>query len=85
MNLNPEVDEQNDLRCHYAGNMGARPGPTRQADGTLVAQGGCVPPGGSRGGGTWGWPESTYIQAGCGCASAGGSDRNKTATPPSTA
>lgn len=48
--------EQNNLRTHYMGNLGARPG--------------CVPPGGGggRGGGssgTWSWPENTYTQYAC--------------------
>jgi prepilin-type processing-associated H-X9-DG protein len=50
--------EQNNLRCHYVGIMGARPGP------------GCtVPVAGGRGGGgatTFSFPESTYSQQGCG-------------------
>jgi prepilin-type N-terminal cleavage/methylation domain-containing protein len=59
------TSELNNLRCHYPGIMGARPGPTRTATGELIVQEGCAPSGGSRGGGTWGWPESTYIQHGC--------------------
>jgi prepilin-type N-terminal cleavage/methylation domain-containing protein len=48
--------EQTDLRTHYMGNMGARPG--------------CRPPGGGGGrggggGGSWSWPENTYTQYGC--------------------
>ncbi|MBX3426635.1 MAG: DUF1559 domain-containing protein [Pirellulales bacterium] len=52
--------ELNALRCHYVGNMGARPGP--REDGTSS---GCNPPGGGRGGGTWPYPASTYYQASC--------------------
>jgi prepilin-type N-terminal cleavage/methylation domain-containing protein len=43
--------EENNLRCHYEGNLGAR-----------VA---CLPPAGGRGGGSWPWPESTYTQRNC--------------------
>jgi prepilin-type N-terminal cleavage/methylation domain-containing protein len=66
MNLNPEVNEQNSLRCHYVGSMGARPGPTLMANGTLLVQSACAPSGGTRTGGSWSWPESTYLQHGCG-------------------
>jgi prepilin-type N-terminal cleavage/methylation domain-containing protein/prepilin-type processing-associated H-X9-DG protein len=68
MGFNPSPPpEQNILRCHYVGNMGARPGPDR--NGTNGA--GCVPTGGSRGGGTWGFPENTYTQQSCGTRAAG--------------
>ena len=61
-NPNPPP-EQNALRCHYPGNMGARPGPNE--DGTNGS--GCPSAGGGRGGGSgkWGWPESSYTQHGC--------------------
>jgi prepilin-type processing-associated H-X9-DG protein len=73
MNLNPNVPQDNNLRCHYAGNMGARPGPTVRSDGSLIVDPACAPPGGSRGsGGSWGWPENTYLQKACG-PRAGGS------------
>jgi prepilin-type N-terminal cleavage/methylation domain-containing protein/prepilin-type processing-associated H-X9-DG protein len=73
MNLNPNVPQENNLRCHYAGNMGARPGPTKRNDGSLMVEQACAPPGGSRSsGGGWAWPESTYLQKGCG-PRAGGS------------
>ncbi|MAT73416.1 MAG: hypothetical protein CMJ58_28360 [Planctomycetaceae bacterium] len=52
--------EENALRCHYMGNMGARPGP--REDGSSS---GCNPPGGGRGGGTWPYPASTYYQDAC--------------------
>ncbi|MCA9236396.1 MAG: DUF1559 domain-containing protein [Planctomycetales bacterium] len=52
--------EENNLRCHYMGNMGARPGP--REDGSSS---GCSPPGGGRGGGTWPYPSSTYFQDAC--------------------
>lgn len=62
MTFNPNTNEENNLRCHYVGNMGARPGPNE--DGTSGT--GCSPPGGSRGGGVaWGFPESSYTQRGC--------------------
>jgi prepilin-type processing-associated H-X9-DG protein len=51
---------QNNLRCHYVGIMGARPGPGLPGKG-----GGCTPPGGGRGGGAWSFPESTYYQWVC--------------------
>jgi hypothetical protein len=43
--------EENNLGCHYAGNMGARPG--------------CVAPGGGLSGGSWPWPQNTYTQQAC--------------------
>jgi prepilin-type N-terminal cleavage/methylation domain-containing protein len=55
------TDEENALRCHYVGNMGARPGPSE--DGSSGP--GCTPPGGGRGSGGWGFPESTYLQYIC--------------------
>jgi hypothetical protein len=67
MNLNPAVEEENALRCHYPGNMGARPGPNRNGS----SGAGCTPPGGTRGGAQWEWPESTYIQQACIPRSAG--------------
>ena len=61
------VREENNLRSHYVGNMGARPGPNR--DGTLGT--GCRPAGGGRGGASWKWPESQYTQRACITASEG--------------
>ncbi len=60
--------ELNLLRCHYVGNMGARPGPNR--DGHTGT--GC--PVSGRGGGTFGYPESTYTQFDCTVRTGGGSD-----------
>src|SRR5262249_45371486 len=65
MDLNPEVDEENMLRCHYAGNMGARPGPNE--DGQTGT--GCSPSSGGKGGGgstAFVWPELSYTQHACG-------------------
>jgi prepilin-type processing-associated H-X9-DG protein len=67
MNLNPTVREDNNLRCHYVGNMGARPGPNK--NGTNGS--GCNPPGGGRGSTGWTWPELTYTQHGCGTRAEG--------------
>lgn len=53
-----EIEDSN-LRCHYEGNMGARPGPPE------VGTNGCTPPGGGRGEASWPWPESTYSQRNC--------------------
>jgi prepilin-type N-terminal cleavage/methylation domain-containing protein/prepilin-type processing-associated H-X9-DG protein len=66
MDLNPEVDEQNNLRCHYVGNMGARPGPILHDDGTLSVSIDCPSSSGSRSSGSFDWPMSTYLQHGCG-------------------
>ena len=63
----PPLLIETNLRCHYAGNMGARPGPHK--DGSNGN--GCQPPGGGRTSGTWAWPNSTYIQQGCGLRSEG--------------
>jgi prepilin-type N-terminal cleavage/methylation domain-containing protein/prepilin-type processing-associated H-X9-DG protein len=52
--------EENNLRSHYVGVMGARPGP--REDGSPS---GCSPPGGGRGGGTWAYPHNTYYQDAC--------------------
>jgi prepilin-type N-terminal cleavage/methylation domain-containing protein len=61
MAFNPNVDEENNLRCHYVGNLGARPGPNENGtNGT-----GCQPPGGGRDATAWPFPESTYTQTGC--------------------
>lgn len=59
---------ESNLKSHYVGIMGARPGPDR--DGSNGS--GCQPAGGGRGGGTWSWPESTYTQ--WACAPRSGSD-----------
>jgi prepilin-type N-terminal cleavage/methylation domain-containing protein len=60
MAFNPNVDEENTLRCHYVGNLGARPGPNE--NGTNGS--GCQPPGGGRDSTAWPFPENTYIQTG---------------------
>jgi prepilin-type processing-associated H-X9-DG protein len=62
--------ENNNLRCHYVGNMGARPGPNK--DGT--SGDGCRPTAGGRGGGTWNWPQSSYTQYSCTPRPGGGGD-----------
>lgn len=67
LNLNPTVREDNNLRCHYVGNMGARPGPNKS--GTIGS--GCTPPGGGRGSTSWTWPELTYVQQACGTRAEG--------------
>jgi prepilin-type N-terminal cleavage/methylation domain-containing protein/prepilin-type processing-associated H-X9-DG protein len=61
MQFNPNANEENALRCHYAGNMGARPGPNE--DGSVGS--GCRPPGGGRDATAWDYPESTYTQRSC--------------------
>jgi prepilin-type N-terminal cleavage/methylation domain-containing protein len=68
------VIEENNLRSHYVGILGARPGPNKEP-GQLTD--GCAPAGGGRGGGTFTWPQSTYFQRFCskggnGNASSGG-------------
>jgi prepilin-type N-terminal cleavage/methylation domain-containing protein/prepilin-type processing-associated H-X9-DG protein len=60
MAFNPDVSEENSLRCHYVGNMGARPGPLSNGSNGS----GCQPTGGSRTTG-WSFPESTYEQYAC--------------------
>jgi prepilin-type N-terminal cleavage/methylation domain-containing protein/prepilin-type processing-associated H-X9-DG protein len=56
------VIEENALRAHYVGNMGARPGPNKNGS----VGDGCTAPGGTRGsGGGWDWPYSMYTQYGC--------------------
>jgi type II secretory pathway pseudopilin PulG len=69
-----EVVDQPNLRCHYVGIMGARPGPNRNnCPGTQVT-GACAPPasgGRGGGGGTLVWPETTYCQYGCTTRAAG--------------
>jgi len=62
--------EQNDLRCHYVGNMGARPGPNQD----LKIGDGCKPSGGTRAGAAFDFPESTYIQYSCVPRTGGGGD-----------
>ncbi|MCA9236398.1 MAG: DUF1559 domain-containing protein [Planctomycetales bacterium] len=54
--------QQDNLRCHYVGNLGARPGP---ADPGIEGSGGCPAPGGGRTGGTFDYPKSTYYQQAC--------------------
>lgn len=61
------------LRCHYVGNMGARPGPSMNKcpdttpDGGTGGWCGSGTSGGTRGGGggTLAWPETTYCQYQC--------------------
>jgi prepilin-type N-terminal cleavage/methylation domain-containing protein len=54
--------EENNLKCHYVGIMGARPGPNR--DGTVGD--GCITGStGKGGGGPLTWPETTYTQNAC--------------------
>ena len=83
MDLNPERDETNDLRCHYVGNMGARPGPVLNADGSTSLNPACLPAtssGRGGGGGTLVWPETTYFQRGCGYRGVGGKNEGGTAS-----
>jgi prepilin-type processing-associated H-X9-DG protein len=63
-NRDTGVQEENAIRCHYVGSMGARPGPNES--GSTGA--GCTTGGsGGKGGGTttFKWPETTYIQDNC--------------------
>jgi prepilin-type N-terminal cleavage/methylation domain-containing protein len=64
-NKGADIREDN-LRCHYVGILGARPGP---ADPGLTGAAGCVTGGGGgRGGGggtTYQYPQSTYYQYAC--------------------
>jgi prepilin-type N-terminal cleavage/methylation domain-containing protein len=56
------------LRCHYVGNMGARPGPLKgKCPGTEAPSSSWCGPGsgGTRTGGSFSWPETTYCQYGC--------------------
>jgi prepilin-type N-terminal cleavage/methylation domain-containing protein/prepilin-type processing-associated H-X9-DG protein len=62
--------EQNELRCHFVGVMGARPGPNRNG----AADAGCPATTGGRGGGTFSYPESTYTQYTCTTRAGGGGD-----------
>jgi prepilin-type N-terminal cleavage/methylation domain-containing protein len=55
---------ENNLRSHYVGILGARPGPNKEPL-LGLATGGCPPPSGGRGGGAFGWPEVTYLQRFC--------------------
>ncbi|HMP08550.1 MAG TPA: DUF1559 domain-containing protein [Lacipirellulaceae bacterium] len=61
MQFNPNLEEENSLRAHYVGNMGARPGPNENGSNGS----GCLPPGGGRGSTGWGFPEVTYTQYAC--------------------
>jgi hypothetical protein len=69
MNLNPGDPQENNLRGHYVGIMGARPGPTlNRNNGSLTVEPPCQPAasgGRGGGGGTIVWPETTYIQNSC--------------------
>jgi hypothetical protein len=61
--IGPGRISENNLRCHYVGILGARPGPNKEA-GQLTD--GCAANTGGRGGpGTFTWPESTYTQRFC--------------------
>jgi len=53
------VTEETDLRCHYVGIMGAKPGPH-----TYDRPGGCTNPAPGRTSG-WAWPMNTYLQNNC--------------------
>ena len=60
------VVEETNLKCHYVGNLGARPGPN--SDGTIGAGCGGGSSGGSRqptNGPTLNYPENTYTQWNC--------------------
>jgi prepilin-type N-terminal cleavage/methylation domain-containing protein len=61
------IVEETNLKCHYMGNLGARPGPQyNKTTGALEVGAGCLPSGGGgRGAAVWGYPESTYIQYDC--------------------
>ena len=64
-NKGADVREDN-LRCHYVGNLGARPGP---ADPAIAGSSGCTLSSGGGGRGptttTFTYPESTYYQYDC--------------------
>jgi prepilin-type N-terminal cleavage/methylation domain-containing protein len=69
-----DIEKGINLRCHYVGNMGARPGPSdSKCPDTIPAGGtggwcGSGTSGGTRGGGGGGalsWPETTYCQHSC--------------------
>jgi prepilin-type processing-associated H-X9-DG protein len=82
MDLNPERQEQNKLRTHYVGNMGARPGPVKNSDGSITNNPNCLPTttsGRGGGGGVLVWPETTYFQRGCGPRGTGGKGEGGTA------
>jgi prepilin-type N-terminal cleavage/methylation domain-containing protein len=64
-----DTERNINLRCHYVGNMGARPGPGRSScPGTTPADPWCAAATGGGRGGPAGlvWPETTYCQYGCG-------------------
>jgi prepilin-type N-terminal cleavage/methylation domain-containing protein len=64
-NKGADVREDN-LRCHYVGNLGARPGP---ADPGIDGSTPCPPPGGTgrpgSGGATFPFPQNSYYQQEC--------------------
>jgi len=63
-----KAPEENNLRSHYVGIMGARPGPLAPYPANASPPppyDGCLAPSGGRGGGTWDWPYSTYLQFAC--------------------
>jgi len=76
MGFNPDPPpEENNLRCHYVGIMGARPGPTLHADGSVTVDPACRPPGSTGrggGGGTLEWPQTTYFQHACSASPSSG-------------
>jgi prepilin-type N-terminal cleavage/methylation domain-containing protein len=53
---------ETNLRAHYVGILGARPGPNKDPS---QASDGCQPTSGGRGGGVFNWPEITYLQRFC--------------------
>jgi hypothetical protein len=63
------IDESVNLRCHYVGIMGARPGPTKNwRTGAISLDGPCAPGtagGRGGGGGQLVYPETTYFQHSC--------------------
>jgi prepilin-type N-terminal cleavage/methylation domain-containing protein len=64
-----DTERNINLRCHYVGNMGARPGPLKSNCPGTTADGWCSPntTSGGRGGGSTAliWPETTYCQYSC--------------------
>ena len=61
---NTGTSEENNMRAHYVGILGARPGPNKEPQLGLPTDG-CTAPGGGRGGGSFNWPESLYFQRFC--------------------
>ena len=71
----PSEIEETNLRCHYIGNLGARPGP---ADPSIDDSSGCPIKGGGWGGGTkdYSYPQSTYYQYSCSVGPGSVADKN---------